>query len=333
METERTKSSALSKDPLPARDPKQRRPRGRRLLQPSPVDITPGESSSDAGRRTQQGSQLLLPAISQERREKILELHHRVAVAISQAMPEYLREGDRVVFEGLNFLSFREVSAGSEAGSLSAILHLENPDVAGLAIANAELNTYFAKTVIGTEKRSGSADTQLPLSRLEMAIAGRAMRALIERFGAFYREAGVGILRCETVGEPIASSAHFEADECLLVLRLRFGSDEPVKRLTIATGVGLLSAFRTERVTTASGSELPLPARAADVPMTASIVLGSWNIRLTDLTELRVGDEIVLPEGDDAWLLGSGVRLQRVRLGFTHDRVRASRTEARHHGS
>ena len=44
------------------------------------------------------------------------------------------------------------------------------------------------------------------------------------------------------------------------------------------------------------------------LPIEVDVVLGSWKVPLHELLELRAGDRIVLPDGEDASLSASGVR-------------------------
>jgi len=63
---------------------------------------------------------------------------------------------------------------------------------------------------------------------------------------------------------------------------------------------------------------------AAIVPLDAAIILGGWSVTLEELARLRPGDEIVLPDGDDAWLTSGGIHLRRILVEFADGRFRAS---------
>ena len=49
------------------------------------------------------------------------------------------------------------------------------------------------------------------------------------------------------------------------------------------------------------------------LPIEVEVVLGSWKAPIAELMRLRVGDRIVLPDGEDAWLAGARcVRIRRI---------------------
>ncbi len=50
------------------------------------------------------------------------------------------------------------------------------------------------------------------------------------------------------------------------------------------------------------------------LPIEVDVVLGSWKVPLSELLQLRAGDRIVLPEGEDAWLSAGGVRIRRANV-------------------
>jgi flagellar motor switch/type III secretory pathway protein FliN len=50
------------------------------------------------------------------------------------------------------------------------------------------------------------------------------------------------------------------------------------------------------------------------LPIEVDVVLGSWKVPLSELVQLRAGDKIVLPEGEDAWIAARGVRIRRANV-------------------
>ncbi len=286
---------------------------------------TPDPLSNDAGAPPPRSLHLMLPTLSPERRQKILDVHHQAAAVLSRAMSELLSEGDRLFFEGLSFAGLPELRAAEEAGSFVAAFTLETPKAQGLMIAHPNLTAYFARAFLGRQSRSAASSSHSPLTRLERSLAANTLKALIDHLAAFYAGIGLHGLRCTSTGEPLASAARFDPGDCLASFSMRLGATEPATRLTIAVGVELLAAFQAD-ATVATRVPAPTPAvvlATAAAPLDAAIVLGSWTLTLAELTELRIGDTIVLPDGDDAWLTCSGVRLQNVRLDFTRQRVRA----------
>ena len=287
---------------------------------------TPETSSSDTGVRTTRSLHVMLPTLSHERRQKILEVHHQAAAVLSRAMREHLGEGDRLFFEGLSFATFREVCALEEAGALTAAFALEAPKAAGLMIANPGLTAYLARAFLGRKTAPADVSSQSLLTRLERSIAANALKTLTNHLSVFYAGVGLYGLQCSSTGEPMAGLLRFNPDDYLALLRLRLGAMEPAMQLTIAAGMAFLTAFHPDDTTEARVSAaVPEVVRAtAGAPLDAAIVLGSWNVSLGELMELRIGDEIVLPEGDNAWLVCSGIRLLNVRLEFTPKRLRAT---------
>ena len=50
------------------------------------------------------------------------------------------------------------------------------------------------------------------------------------------------------------------------------------------------------------------------LPLEVEVVLGSWKAPIAELMRFRVGDRIVLPDGEDAWLAARGVRIRRAAV-------------------
>ncbi|MGH7839568.1 MAG: hypothetical protein ACREQC_17335, partial [Candidatus Binataceae bacterium] len=57
--------------------------------------------------------------------------------------------------------------------------------------------------------------------------------------------------------------------------------------------------------------------------------LGGWNAPIAELAALALGDEIILPDGADAWLEAAGIRLRPIQVEVVEQVVRAYPHRAR----
>ncbi len=271
-------------------------------------------------------SQLFLPTLPRERRRKIVELHHQAATAISEAMHDYLRAGDRFTFEGFGFISLDELDPLQESGATIATFDLEPQRVAGLAIASPALTRYIARTSLRTTSTPSQLGSGPPLTRLETMIARHALMALMESLGAFYHDHMVGRLRVSIAEDAAAEPTRFVPVQAIVKLRFRLGAQASGVYLTIVAEPAFVHASpAAESKPEPSGSGVLLPgAVATALPVAAAIILGSWHLRIAELAELRVGGEFVMPDGDDAWLEVGGIRLGTVTVRFADKGLRIS---------
>ena len=239
-------------------------------------------------------------------------------------MREHLREGDSFSFEGLSLETFRALSAQPEAGSVAAQFTFEEQRIDGFVRADAHLAAYLAHACFNAKAPPTDEGNPAPLTRLESVMAGRAITNLTRHLGEVYAGAGLGRMRSAMAGARMGDAGQFNPDDFMVVFRYQLGDPERGMHLTIATGTGLLAAMREDQSATKKAPESTEHKQmAVAVPVMAAIVIGVWTVSLAELAQVRVGDEIVLPDGDDAWIASGGVRLQAARVELIEGRWHA----------
>ncbi|MBV8451483.1 MAG: hypothetical protein JOZ29_04325, partial [Deltaproteobacteria bacterium] len=90
--------------------------------------------------------------------------------------------------------------------------------------------------------------------------------------------------------------------------------------LVIASVIGLIDAIHDAPCVN-QPDEDSLPLAMSETPLNVKLVLGNWNATVEELIGLRYGNEIVLPDGTDAWLIAGSVPIRRVHVRINKDRV------------
>ncbi len=116
--------------------------------------------------------------------------------------------------------------------------------------------------------------------------------------------------------DDLADSFFFAPEDALATLRFRLRADAEEMRLLVALSASVVTALAEHHpVTIAGGNGRNAIANVArHLPIDVDVVLGSWKVPLDELMQLRAGDQIVLPDGEDAWLAARGVRIRRASV-------------------
>jgi flagellar motor switch protein FliM len=165
-----------------------------------------------------------------------------------------------------------------------------------------------------------SADDKMAQSftRIETAIAHETARGLLSRLRDAYAAANLGSISNVRECERLADNFLFGPDEYLALLKFRVSAPRETLQLLVGLSGDVVRAMSAHHAATA-----PKAHRREDVvsairqlPIDVDVVLGSWRVQLGELVQLRPGDKIVLPDGEDAWLAARTVRIRRARIAI-----------------
>ncbi len=156
----------------------------------------------------------------------------------------------------------------------------------------------------------GSAIASESFSLFETAIARETLRTVIATLGEVYRGTGLGRIGGVHECERMADGLGFNSGESVARMRFRVTAPHDELRLIVALSSNVIRALPEDGALGGQPAGKGSTARAvAKLPIDADVVLGSWELPISDLAELRAGDTIVLPEGDQGWIAARGVSI------------------------
>jgi hypothetical protein len=161
-------------------------------------------------------------------------------------------------------------------------------------------------------------------------IARRAIDRIVGHLSECYVRAGIGPLKSTGGrGEKLKDTPLFGPQDYLAVFRYVIGDPERSLSLAVAVNVELAGAISRHPATLREPAGSARVKRlAAALPVKAVIVLGGWSVPLFELAALVPGDEIVLPEGEDARMEVEGVQFRCLRIEVAEGSLRAHLREA-----
>jgi hypothetical protein len=316
IEAPRVPSAAAIVPPIP-QSVRRYRPQVQVFKGALPEVLTPGEDHPAPER-----PMLWIPVIPAERKRAMIELHRTVAETWTQGLRGTLRPGDQIKLSGFTFESFERLAGEQMGGAMASLFAVEGTRMAGCVLVSARLAACFARCDV--EGAPGEAGSTTRLTRLETAMARRAIDSLVSQLGDCYARAGISPLKGTGRGEELKDTPLFGQQDYLAIFRYGIGAAELGLSLTVAVNVELAGACRAEPVAMrAARGSARVGRLAAAVPVEAQIVLGSWTVPLAELAALAPGDEVVLPAGDDARLEVAGIEVRALRVEVTGATLRA----------
>jgi len=296
-----------------------------------PTEITPGAAPAPG-----ENPNLWMPVILAARRHALLELHRRAAAAWTQGLRGRLRRGDALRFNGFSLESSARLAATPAVGGLASLFTIADTRIAGGVIASARLAAYFVGRYPESKPNPQSTDDAAisvdgeRLTPLETAVARRALEELVSQLGKLYAAAQIGSLKSVGRGMALAETPLLGQADYLAVFHYSIGAAASGLNLTVIANLELIDAMRAEPAAIPAWSSSARVARlAAAIPVRAAIVLGGWRVSLGELAALRPGDQIVLPDGADAWLEAARIRLRPIRVEVAGQVARAYPNVAR----
>ncbi len=259
--------------------------------------------------------ELWRPIIQPQRRVVFERIHNRIAEAWSHSMRGYLPGDKRFEFEAMGFEVFRDFNSDQAEGSQIVVFAIEQAQVSGFLMVSGVVARTLADTRLGIKP----SPTQAPkpnFTRIETGVVREAIRTMLARLSETYLEVGLGAIggvrECDRLGDTLM----FAPEDYLVVLRFRIGAASDGLRITVALSSNAINAVRESQHVTVVKQASDLERIAGQLPLKVEVVLGAWKTSIRELRQLRVGDQIVLPDGEDGWLAAGDVRLRNGKIAF-----------------
>jgi flagellar motor switch protein FliM len=223
-------------------------------------------------------------------------------------MAEYLPSDAALEFEGLDFDAFSSVSIDESPCAKIALFSIASTPIGGFLMMTGALAKFLVSNRLGLKSATDDKANE-PFTRIETAIARETTRAMLTRLSDVYATAGLGRIGNIRECDDLADSFLFAPDEYLALLKFRMRALGEELRLLIGLGANAVAAMSERHPATIakSNSRNAIVDVVRQLPIEVDVVLGSWNVPLSELLQLRTGDKIVLPDGEDAWLAVRGV--------------------------
>jgi hypothetical protein len=262
----------------------------------------------------------------------LLQMHQQLASEWSEQMREYLCKGDQFRFCGFDFESCGRCPELDCEPVCSIVFSFDSSPVIGVIGFSAELARYFVGRQLGQtlstqqferpapNKNDGDLQCLAPFTRLESALLKKSLVLLLKKLGTVYAAAGFGLPKPVDQAGRIYANLGVLPGEPLVVFRYKVGEADTPRNLFIASIMRLVDAVQDVPRSSQSGDDSVLLA-ATTAPLDVKLVLGNWNVTIEELSSLRCGDEIILPDSTDAWLTADSIPVKRVRVKLNDDRI------------
>jgi len=260
--------------------------------------------------------ELWRPIIQQQRRMIFERIHNRIAESWSHSMRGYLPGDKRFEFEALGFEVFRDFNTHQSESSQVVVFAIEQARVIGFLMLSGATARTLVDSRLGI-KPSVNQEPKPTFTRIEIGVVREAIRVMLARLSETYLEVGLGriagVRDCERLGDTLM----FAPEDYLAVLRFRIGAAADGLRITVALSSNAINAVHENQHIAVLRQASNLERIAGQLPVKVDVVLGVWKTSIHELKRLRVGDQIVLPDGEDGWLAADNVRLRSGRIEFT----------------
>ena len=252
------------------------------------------------------------PIVRREQRIAFERIHRDLAQSWSDSMAEYLPGDAALEFEGLDFDAFSSVTIDESPWAQITLFAIASTPVSGFLMLSGALMKFLVSRRLGLS--SAAADTAF--TRIEAAIARETMRSMLARLGETYGSAGLGSIGNVRECDDLADSFIFTPEESLALLKFRVCAAGEELHLLIALSGSVVAALTEHHpATIAEGNGRNAIVNVVRrLPIEVDVVLGRWKVPIGELMQLRAGDKIVLPDGEDAWLAARGVRIRRASV-------------------
>jgi flagellar motor switch protein FliM len=266
------------------------------------------------------------PIIRREQRIAFERIHHAFAQAWSEAAVGDLPDDAALEFDGLDFGTIASVAIDPSSCAQISLFTVAPASVSGFLMMTGAFARWTVAHRLGlkspSQKSAPEAKLEVPFTRIEAAVAREITRSMLARLGEAYRAANLGNLGSLRPCDNTADSFGLAPEEPLALLTFHLGTGNG-RRVLIGLSGSILNSL-TEHL-----PETPADSNGRDavasvvrrLPIEVDVVLGSWKVPLHELLELRAGDRIVLPDGEDASLSASGVRVRRARVELRGSRA------------
>jgi flagellar motor switch protein FliM len=255
------------------------------------------------------------PIMRREQRIAFERIHRAVAQQWSDSMAEYLPDGAALEFDGMDFDTFSSVAMDESSCTQIMLFSITATPISGFFVMSGALATFLVSGRLGL--KSASEDkANAPLTRIETAIACETIRAMLSRLGGAYATAGLGSIGDVRECDDLADSFLFAPEEHLALLKFHIsamGKELPLLIGLSANVIAAMSALRPALAAKRDNRDTIVNA-VRQLPIEVEVVLGSWKVSIDEMLQLRAGDKIILPDGEDSWLKSRGVRIRRASV-------------------
>ena len=258
--------------------------------------------------------------LRREQRTALERIHRAVAQAWTNAMADFLPQGSALEYEELGLAPMAEVKIADSPRAQALTFALTSRAVAGFLAMSGELASFLVSKRLGLSSSRGD---DASLTRIEGAIARETIRAMLARLDEEYGSAGLGELVDIQECESLADSLGYPPEEKLVMVRFQV-TDQPEMSLIVGFGSGVAAILSDDGPAhvQAHGGRETIVSAVARLPIEVDLVLGSWQATLRELQQLRAGDRLVLPDGQDAWFAARGIRIGRANVEVAGNRAR-----------
>jgi flagellar motor switch protein FliM len=259
--------------------------------------------------------------IRREQRTALERIHRSVAQQWTNSMTVYLPRGATLEFEDIKLapLAGARIDDGSRAQAM--MFTFASRSVTGFLAMSGALASFLVTQRLGLKLTRSDGD--VPFTRIEAAIARETIRAMLAQLADEYGSAGLGKLIDIRECENLADSLGYGAEENLVLISFNL-ADHPELRLLVGFDSSVTAPLSHDGTTykEGQGGREAIASAVARLPIEVDVVLGSWQVPLSELMRLRAGDRVVLPDGQEAWFAARGVRIGRANVEVTGNRAR-----------
>jgi len=257
--------------------------------------------------------ELWRPIIQPQRRVVFERIHHRIAEAWSHSMAGYLPGQKRFEFEGLRFDIFSDCNLNQPEGSQVLVFAIDQAQVIGFLMLSGMVARTLVNTRLGIKPSAGN-DERPSFTRIESGVAREAIRSLLARLSETYQQVGLGRIGSVRDCERLDDTLMFAPEDYLAMLRFRIGAVADGLRVTVALSSNAINAVRENAQVTAQPRSSEVTRLAGQLPIAVDMVLGAWKTSVGELKQLRPGDQLILPDGEDGWLAADNIRLRKGKI-------------------
>jgi flagellar motor switch protein FliM len=262
------------------------------------------------------------PIIRREQRIAFERIHRAIAQGWSDSMKEYLPSEAALQFEGMDFDAFSSLSIDTSPCTQMVLFAIASTPISGFLMMSGALARSIVSGRLGLKSVSNR-DAKEPFTRIETSIARETIRAMLTRLSGAYASAGIGNISNIRECDDFAASFPFAPEEHLALLKFHLGAVGEELPLLIGLSDHVVSAVyeRHPAAVVNSDSRDAIVDVVKHLPIEIEVVLGSWKVPIAELLQLRAGDRVVLPDGENAWLESRGIRIRRASIEVSDNRA------------
>jgi flagellar motor switch protein FliM len=264
------------------------------------------------------------PVVRPERRVALEGLHREVGMRWREGLVDIVGIGLRIVPDGVGFESFSQLlerSADQDDESIAAAFLLERSQTPGLLAISPRLMRYLIDLNLG-EATAPSGNARVKFTPLEMSIASAIMRPFLAQLGQAYSARGLGAARVLRCGSQLRELAVFVPEDYLAVFSYTVEAGEISGTIVVALAAAVVNAI-AEPVDQPERKTAPVDGveRVGELSVETMVVLGCWTVRIEEVAALATGDLLLLPGGEEAFLVAGGRKFGPLAVERSVDRV------------